>query len=70
MEYEIGQEIELINDELGNITVKVEEQINPSCKDCIFASPICARDKYHLEDAYCSSLYRSDEKSIIYKQIK
>lgn len=70
MEYEIGQTIELINDELGDITVKVEEQINPSCKDCVFASPICARDKYHLEEAYCSSLFRNDGKTIIYKQIK
>lgn len=78
MEYEIGQTIELIhNDEI--VQIKVVEDKEKTCNSCFFynnnnnsselESP-CIRHKYHIREAYCSNLFRSDEKSIIYKQIK
>lgn len=76
MEYEIGQKIELIhNDEI--VQIKVVEDEEKTCNSCFFYSNNnseldfpCSRDKYNLEEAYCSSLFRNDDKTIIYKQIK
>ena len=76
MEYEIDQTIELIhNNEI--VQIKVVEDEEKTCNSCFFYNNNnseldfpCIRDKYHLEEAYCSSLFRSDEKTIIYKQIK
>lgn len=72
MEYKIGQEIELLhNDE--TIKLKIEEDKNRNCKNCFFKpnwTSNCIRYIYNMEDGYCTSTFRNDGKSIIYKQIK
>lgn len=76
MEYEIDRTIELIHDN-EIVKVKVVKDKEKTCNSCFFYdnnssepdSP-CIRHKYHLEEAYCSKLFRNDGKSIIYKQIK
>lgn len=73
MEYEIGQEIELIHD---NKTIKLRIEKNDNCENCFFNEGytfgkfLCTRNTYHLSDAYCSKIIRTDKTSIIYKQIK
>lgn len=73
MEYDIGQEIELIHDN-KTIKLKIEEDNSLNCEKCFFSSIKgyrCVRHLYkNMCDAYCSSTIRNDKKSIIYKQIK
>lgn len=73
MEHEIDQVIELIH---NNETVKLKIVEQDNCKNCFFfnhkfgKSAPCIRHEYHIEDYYCSKIFRSDGKSVIYKQIK
>ena len=76
MEYEIDQTIELIhNNEI--VQIKVVEDEEKTCNSCFFynnnSSELnfpCIRHEYNIKEGYCSELFRSDGKSIIYKQIK
>lgn len=72
MEYEIGQEIELLHNS-ETIKLKIEEDKTINCKNCFFRinkHDNCTKDVYYMEDAYCTSMFRNDNKNIIFKQIK
>lgn len=72
MEYEIGQEIELIHDN-KTIKLKIIKAKESNCKGCFFKSnkSSCIRNNYNnMKDAFCTPMFRKDKKNIIYKQIK
>ena len=74
MEHDINQVIELIHD---NETVKLKIVEQDDCEQCFFfvnhkfgKNAPCMRHEYHIADYYCSKIFRSDGKSVIYKKIK
>ena len=74
MEHEVGEIVEIIHD---NKTIKLEVVEQDFCSFCFFhnrynfgTTAPCMRHEYHLEDYYCSKIFRNDRKSVIYKQIK
>lgn len=74
MEHEIDETVELIHD---NETVKLKVVEQDNCEQCFFhnrynfeKNSLCMRHEYHIADYYCSKIFRSDRKSVIYKQIK
>lgn len=73
MEYDIGQEIELIHDN-KTIKLKIEEDNSFNCKKCFFGrnkGRNCVRHLYsNMAEAFCSSVTRRDKNNVIYKQIK
>lgn len=64
MEREIGEQF-YINEKLYEV---IEEHSHSNCKGCAFAPNLCLIIKQ--QTGCCSSLFRSDNKGVIFKQIK